>query len=104
MSTARKAEDRLLDKTERELVDQTRHPALAAVSDKDLAQLIKLLRERRDRARDLAKAQRRNARGKGNAEASEGADRGNSEKMSLLAQALQRAKKEVVRRGRATEV
>lgn len=52
MAISRRNEDRLLDKSEKELVDQTRHPALAGIADKDLSKLVKLLRERRDRARD----------------------------------------------------
>lgn len=98
MSISRRQEDRLLDKNELELVGQSRHPELSQLSDKDLSQLVKLLRDRRDRARDISKTQRRNARGKGNAEAKEGAERGNKEKMSVLAQALQRANKERARR------
>ena len=98
MTTSRRREERLLDKSEKELVDQTRHPALSELGDKDLGNLVKLLRERRDRARDLAKTQRRNARGKGASDAKEGAERGNKEKMSVLAQALQRANKEAARR------
>lgn len=101
MSISRRREDRVLDKSEKELVDQTRHPALGEAGDKDLGKLIKLLRERRDRARDIAKTQRRNVRGKGKAEAKEGAERGNKEKMSVLAQALQRANKEAARRALA---
>lgn len=98
MSISRRREERLLDSAERELVDKSRHPAVSQLDDKDLAQLVRLLRERRDRARDIAKTQRRNARGKGSAEAREGAERGNAEKAALLAQALQRAGKEAVRR------
>ncbi|SDG37589.1 hypothetical protein [Pelagibacterium luteolum] len=98
MATSRRNEDRVLDKSEKDLVDQTRHPALGDLSDKDLTKLVKLLRDRRDRARDIARTQRRNVRGKGAAEAKEGAERGNKEKMSLLAQALQRANKESKRR------
>ncbi|GGA54506.1 hypothetical protein [Pelagibacterium lentulum] len=98
MSTSRRQMDRILDKSEMELVDQTRHPALGEIAGKDLAKLIKLLRERRDRARDIAKSQRRNVRGKGTGTAKEGAERGNKEKMSVLSQALQRANKEAARR------
>lgn len=98
MSTSRRREERLLDKGERELVDQTRHPALSGLSDGDLSRLVRLLRERRDRARDIGRTQRRNAAGKGKAPGKEGAERGNKEKMSLIAQALQRANKEAARR------
>lgn len=98
MSVSRRTENRLLDKSERDLVEQTRHPALSQLPDKDLTKLVKLLRERRDRAKDISRTQRRNVRGKGNAEAKEGAERGNKEKMSVLAQALQRANKESARR------
>lgn len=99
MTTSRRNQERVLDKAETELVDQTRHPALGGVSDKELSRLVKLLRERRDRARDIARAQRR----KGKSEAKDGAERGNKEKMSVLAQALQRANKEAARRGENIE-
>lgn len=99
MTTSRREEDRVLDKSEKELVDQSRHPALAELNDKDLSQLVKLLRERRDRARDIARTQRRNVRGKTDAQVGEGPERGNKLKMSVLAQALQRASKESKRRG-----
>lgn len=100
MSISRRREERILDSNERELVDKSRHPAVSELDDKDLAQLVRLLRERRDRARDIAKTQRRNVRGKGTAEAKEGAERGNTEKAAALGQALQRAGKEVARRQR----
>lgn len=103
MATSRREEQRLLDKAERDLVDQTRHPALGDLGDKDLAKLVKLLRERRDRARDIARTQRRSVRGKTDAKAGEGPERGNKQKMSVLAQALQRANKEAARRGEGAE-
>ncbi|WP_196259246.1 hypothetical protein [Pelagibacterium limicola] len=99
MTTSRRNVDRVLDKGEKDLVESSRHPGVSALDGKELAKLVKLLRERRDRARDIAKSQRRNARGKGAGTAKEGAERGNKEKMSVLAQALQRANKEVARRG-----
>lgn len=99
MATSRRDESRLLDKGEKELVDQTRHPALSELDDKGLTKLTKLLRERRDRARDVARTQRRSVRGKTDAAVGEGPERGNKEKMSVLAQALQRANKEAARRG-----
>jgi hypothetical protein len=101
MTTSRRNQDRVLDKGEKELVESSRHPNVTTLEQKELAKLVKLLRERRDRARDIAKTQRRNVRGKGAASAKEGAERGNKEKMSVLAQALQRANKEAARRGGA---
>lgn len=99
MTTSRRNQDRVLDKAEKELVDISHHPGLSAIDDKELGKLIKLLRERRDRARDIGRTQRRNASGKGQKEGKPGAERGNKEKMSVLAQALQRANKEAARRG-----
>jgi len=64
MSLSAKALERLLDKTEFELVSQTRRGRLAGVKDDDLRDLAAKLRERRDRARTIARQQRREFRGK----------------------------------------
>lgn len=63
-STAVTDERRALDAEERQLADMARHPALGALSDRALSELISRLRSRRDRARDLADRQGREARAK----------------------------------------
>ncbi len=67
MSDRSSQEARLLSASEREAVDRTRHPAVAALSVEELQSLAKRLRESRDRARDMARQQRREMRGKADA-------------------------------------
>jgi hypothetical protein len=59
MAHSRQQERQLLSTEEVALVEETRHPLLGALSDSDLAQLCKLVRERRDRVEQLAARQRR---------------------------------------------
>lgn len=101
MAWTRKDEERYLDKDERELVDRTHQPALGAVDDKELPDLKKLLRERRDRARDIAARQRREMRGKGGRPQGQEAardDAGSRMKLAVLAKALKRLNNEATRR------
>ena len=67
MSDRSSEEARLLSAPEREAVGQTRHPAIAGLSIEELQTLAKRLREARDRARDIARQQRREMRGKADA-------------------------------------
>ncbi len=67
MSDHSDQEARLLSASEREAVGMTRHPAIAALSLPDLQALAKRLRDTRDRARDIARQQRREMRGKAEA-------------------------------------
>jgi hypothetical protein len=100
MSIARKDEARLLAKDELELVEKTHHPAIAELSDKELAETKKLLRERRDRASDIARRQRREMRGKARAQGAKPAadNLGSKEKSAALGQALKRLNSETARR------
>lgn len=99
MATGRSAERRLLDAQELALIDRTHHPALGEVADEELGQLIANVRERRDRARDIANRQRRQIRGKAaGGTGYDKADQGNRQKQGVLAQALQRLNKERKRR------
>lgn len=101
MARNRREEQRLLTRDEAELVDRTRHPALAGLPDGELSDLVARLRERWDRAGDIAKRQRREMRGKAGAAGATPAadDTGTRAKRDLLAAALQRANKERSRRG-----
>jgi hypothetical protein len=100
MARSIKQERRLLGADELTLVEKTHHPALGLLRDQDLAELRKLLRERRDRAQDLASRQRREVRGKAAPKGTRAAtdDSGTREKRDVLAAALQRLNKEVARR------
>lgn len=95
------AEQRALDRDEQALADKARNPELAGLSDRDLSDLIALLRERRNRARDIGDRQGREARGKA---APAGAtiassNQGTVSKHDFLSEALDRAMDERERRG-----
>jgi hypothetical protein len=64
MSDQSDEEARLLSASEREAVEMTREPAIAALSRIELQALTKHLREARNRARDIDSQQRREMRGK----------------------------------------
>jgi hypothetical protein len=64
MARSIRQERRLLGADELTLVEKTHHPSLGLLPDRDLAELRKLVRERRDRAQDIAARQRRELRGK----------------------------------------
>jgi hypothetical protein len=100
-----KLERQLLNADEFALVEKTHHPILGGLAEKELADLVKLLRERRDRAQQIAARQHREARGKadpkGRRAATENA--GTREKKDLLADALHRLDEEInLRKARAT--
>lgn len=102
MSTPQKAESRVLDKDEGEMVSRTHLPALRNETDGDLAGLIRYLRDRRSRARDIARQQKREMRGKAAPAGARAAtdNTGTREKGALLGEALKRASKESGRRHR----
>ena len=99
MARGIKAERRWLSADELALVEKTRHPALGLLADRDLTELRKLVRERRDRARDIAARQRRELRGKAPPKGAQPAtsDAGTREKRDVLA-ALKRINTEEARR------
>ena len=100
MSVSSRQEARLLNADEADLVARSHHPQLRETDDGGLADLITRLRERRDRARDVSRRQRRELRGKavpsGTRPASD--DTGTRAKAALLAAAVKRASKEHARR------
>jgi len=100
MARSIKQERRLLSADELTLVEKSHHPALGLLPDGDLKELRKLVRERRDRAQDIAARQRRELRGKAAPKGTRPAtgDSGTREKHGLLAAALQRLNKEAARR------
>lgn len=102
MSISRAQGERALDKAEQELVSNTYHPALQDLADKELSSLMKLVRERRDRARDEVKRRKREIRGKAAPKGAEAATSavGNKIKLEVLATAVQRLNAERSRRER----
>jgi hypothetical protein len=100
MAQSIKHERQLLSADELGLVEKTHHPALGLLPNHDLAELRKLVRERRDRAQTIAARQRRELRGKAAPKGARAAtdDSGTREKQALLAAALQRLNKEAARR------
>jgi hypothetical protein len=100
MTASRKSEHRALSQDEHELIDRTHRPALTALKQDELSQLIALVRERRDRARDIAHRQRRQVRGKDRAKRAvpENADAGKRLKAAILGEALARLSEERSRR------
>lgn len=103
MTDLSKEEERALSRDELELVATAREPALGALDDRALGDLIARLRERRDRARAMADRQRREMRGKaapsGATPAADNA--GTRSKEHFLGAALARAMEERERRHKA---
>ncbi|MGV3650847.1 MAG: hypothetical protein ACO1OK_05440 [Devosia sp.] len=99
MSTPRQQQQRALDADEFARVEATLHPAITSMSDGDLGDALGWLRERRDRAQQLANRQRRALRGKSERPAGfDQADAGNRQKASILGEAVARLNKERERR------
>ena len=63
-ASASAEERRALDAEELQLADMARHPALGRLSGRELSDLVNRLRARRNRARDIADRQGREARAK----------------------------------------
>jgi hypothetical protein len=103
MSISSRQEARLLSADEVDLVARSHHPRLREADDTGLADLIGRLRERRDRARDVSRRQRRELRGKAAPSGVRPAtdNTGTREKAALLAAAVKRASKESERRRNA---
>ena len=93
-------ERQLLNKDELTLVENTHHPMLAELSDAELTKIHKLLRDKRDKARQTADRQRREMRGKSNPKGTRPArdNTGTHHKKDLLAEALFRVDEELKRR------
>jgi hypothetical protein len=102
MTISRKQEERALSLDEREVVEKSHHPAIQSLSDVELSRLVKLMRERRDRARAMAERRRRELRGKAAARGATPArdDEGSKLKLSVLSMAMRRFNAEIERRRR----
>jgi hypothetical protein len=105
MAPAKREDERLLSKEEQNLVAQTRHPNVKGLAGHDLLEIIKQLRDRRDRAREFGRYKRRELRSQrgasGRTVSSMSAaleSDGHRAKRTLLSGALKRANKETERR------
>jgi hypothetical protein len=85
-------EDRLLSLVEREMVEQTKPPALDGLSKEALQALAKRLRSARDRARRIGRQQKREIRGKADPKGATLArdNAGTEAKAQILVDALKR--------------
>lgn len=86
------AQPRALDRNEAILVDQTEN--LAEMTDRELVDLVRLIRARRDRAQRLIRTRTRSAQSKGETTV----DAGAREKKALLAAAIDKITDEMARR------
>lgn len=100
MAITRKEEARALSSDEQDLVARTHHPAVQEESDSELRDLTRLIRDRRNKARDMAHQRRREMRGKGEARGASAstADAGSRTKLAALSTALRRVNGEMERR------
>ncbi len=100
MGYSHKAERKRVGADEVELLDKSHHPALGKLSDAELSELRKLVRDRRDRAQTMANQQRREARRKAEPRGAQAAydNSGTLRKADVLAGAIRRINAEVVRR------
>lgn len=99
-------ERRALDADELQMADMARHPALGQLSDREVSDLISRLRTRRNRAREIADRQGREARAKA-APAGAAPARGNEGTLSkhdYLNAALDRATQERAARDGGSDV
>ena len=96
-------ERRALDADELQLADMARQPALGQFSDRELSDLVSRLRTRRNRARDIADRQGREARAKSDPAGATPAsgNAGTLAKHDYLNAALERAMQERQARGAA---
>ena len=100
MAMSRKHEARALSDDERELVQKSHHPEVQALSDAELHQLVKTVRERRDKAQTEAHRRRREMRGKAAPKGAQPSkmDAGSKAKLEVLAMSMRRLNGEFERR------
>jgi len=104
MAITKKQEARALSSDEQDLVEKSHHPAVQELSDEELRNLVKLVRERRNRARTEASRRRREMRGKAapKGAAASRAEEGSKLKLAVLAMSMRRLNSEIERRRKMT--
>jgi hypothetical protein len=102
MAVSRKQEERALSADEWQLVQRSHHPAIQQLSDAELRDLLKTVRERRDRAQSAVHRKRREMRGKAAPKGTQPAtkDDGTRAKLGVLAMSMRRLNGEHERRRR----
>ena len=100
MAISRTEEARALDADEREFVEKSHHPAVGSVADKELSDLLRFVRGRREKAKTQAQQRRREMRGKAHPKGAtpSASDKGSKQKLAVLAIAVRRLNSEVARR------
>ena len=100
MAISQREEARALSTDERDLVEKSHHPLVQGLSDRELADLTRLVRERREKAKAQAHQRRREIRGKVEAKGASAskADHGSKLKLEVLAMAVRRLNGETERR------
>jgi hypothetical protein len=100
MAVSRKQEERALSADEWKLVQSSHHPAVQKLSDAELRDLLKTVRERRDRAQSEVHRKRREMRGKAAPKGTQPAtkDDGTRAKLGVLAMSMRRLNGEHERR------
>lgn len=98
MGTSARQENRALDDDERELVAKTRHPAVGELSDDALKDLVRLVRERRDKAKTQSYDHRREMRDRPVTASPQSEGLGSRRKVAALASAMRRLNDETERR------
>lgn len=106
MAVSRKQEERALSADEWKLVQNSHHPAVQQLSDAELRDLLKTVRERRDRAQSEAHRKRREMRGKAAPKGTQPAtkDDGTRAKLGVLAMSMRRLNGEHERRQLAARI
>lgn len=99
MSLPISTEKRILKATEFELVQRTHHPQIAELSRDELKDAARRLRDFRNKARDVARQQRREMRGKAEARGARpaGDNTGTNVKRTVFSAALKRVNRELSR-------
>lgn len=108
MGTPISTEKRMLTATEFEVVERTHYPAILELPEENLSEIVKLLRDYRDKARDRARQQRREMRGKSQPRGAVAArdNSGTERKGEIFASALKRINRELsrIRKARSRKV
>ncbi len=100
MAISQKEEARALSADERVLVVKSHHPALQELPDQELSSLVRLMRERRDKAQGQAERSDREIRGKAEPRGvtPPSSNEGSKVKVAVLAMAMRRLNSETERR------
>ena len=99
MSLSKALEKRMLTADEFETVSRTHYPEIRDLTRQDLSDLVRRLRDHRDKARDVAHQQRREMRGKSEPRGARPAadNTGTAMKGQIFASAVKRVNREIAR-------